>query len=141
MTQGDTTSFGGAATGAGQSPVAAVAGGAFQIILPPLPELSGGGDEMYDSIMSQIEPELMSANLPFLAERYGNETPEAKQEHMERYQRAFEEYDKRSKELNASLDERVRVYMRTAIRSLEGASQSLEEEDIDTLESQMLLAS
>lgn len=44
---------------------------------------------LYDELMQHIEPELTSAELPLLPEKYKNETPEENRERMKRYAFAF----------------------------------------------------
>ena len=61
--------------------------------LPPPPVIPSG-EEMYDQIMSQIEPDLVTAQLPLLKEKYKDETPEQAKARADRYNRAFAEYEK-----------------------------------------------
>ncbi len=51
--------------------------------------------ELYDHLMAEIEPELMSFSIPCLADYYKDETPEEKSEREERYARAFDELIRR----------------------------------------------
>ncbi len=51
------------------------------------------GDEIYDALMSKIEMELITVNLPMLDEQYADETPDERKARYERYQRAYEQYD------------------------------------------------
>lgn len=67
-------------------PAAAVAAGEDELMT---------GEQIYDQIMGEIEPDLTSALYPTLAEKYANETEEEKQTRMDRYEKAFAEYDVR----------------------------------------------
>jgi hypothetical protein len=53
------------------------------------------GEQIYDQIMAEIEPDLTSALYPTLAVKYAGETEEQKQARMARYEAAFAEYDAR----------------------------------------------
>lgn len=53
------------------------------------------GQEIYDAIMAEIQPELTSAIYPTLAEKYKDETEDDRAARMKRYEEAFAEYDKR----------------------------------------------
>ncbi len=67
------------------------------------------GSEIYDSLMSQIEPELVQANLDFLDEPYADETEEERKARYKRYSEAFVKYREAfalwSGELSKSIDE------------------------------------
>lgn len=43
----------------------------------------------YDTLMEQIEPELMTANVPYLELMYKDDTPEQREERLQRYKDAF----------------------------------------------------
>ena len=51
------------------------------------------GDEIYDALMADIEPDLITTNLPHLDEKYAGETPEQKAARMARYEAAYARYD------------------------------------------------
>ena len=51
------------------------------------------GTELYDAIMAEIEPELVSDELLLLEERYANESLQQKHERLQRYQEAFDLYE------------------------------------------------
>jgi len=56
--------------------------------IPIDPSLTG--DEIYDRIMTGIEPELTTEQLPTLSEKYKDETDEQKQARADRYNAAFD---------------------------------------------------
>lgn len=98
------------------------------------------GEEFYDSIMSQIEPELVSTQLPLLDARYAGETDEQKAVRQARYDKAFEEFDRRAAEEMAGLEHEVHAYKVTTMREVEAASRQEEAADMVTLESSILAA-
>jgi hypothetical protein len=61
----------------------------------PMPPVILSGHELYDQIMGGIEPELTTKGRKLAELKYQNETPEQHEERMARYQRAFEEYERR----------------------------------------------
>ena len=52
-------------------------------------------EEIYNLLMRQIEPELVTDMLPQLGELYPDETPAEWKKRQERYQRAFALYEER----------------------------------------------
>ena len=103
---------------------------------PVLPQ----GEEFYDNLMSQIEPELTSAQLPLLEARYAGETDEQKAVRQARYDAAFEEFDRRAAEEMAGLENDVHQYKVRTMREAEDASRQREVADMSMLESSILAA-
>ena len=103
---------------------------------PALPE----GEEFYDALMAQIEPELVSSQLPLLEARYAGETEEQKALRQARYDAAFEEFDRRAAEEMAGLEHDVHQYKVTSMREAEAASREQEATDMSLLESFILAA-
>lgn len=103
---------------------------------PVLPQ----GEEFYDALMAQIEPELTSTELPLLEARYAGETPEHKEARQARYDAAFEEFDRRSAIEMAKLEQDVHAYKVSSMREMEQASRAQETSDIQGLESSILAA-
>ena len=64
---------------------------------------------LYDEIMLQIEPDLVTDQIPLLEERYKDEPENERQARMERYDRAFDAFDTElqnfSDELYARMEE------------------------------------
>lgn len=50
-------------------------------------------EEVYDKLMAEIEPDLMTDAMPHLAEKYEGETEEERTERFARYEKAFEKYE------------------------------------------------
>lgn len=103
---------------------------------PILPQ----GEEFYDALMAQIEPDLVSTQLPLLEARYAGETPEQKEVRQARYDAAFEEFDRRSAVEMAKLEQDVHTYKISSMREMEQASRVEESTDIHGLESSILAA-
>jgi len=99
----------------------------------PAPPTIPTGKEIYDSIMSRIEPELVSRSVSLLQEKYKNENPAQKEERKNRYNRAFVEYGKHYKKFLADLEEELHHYQREAMRSVEAWSRAQEQRKLDTL--------
>ena len=95
------------------------------------------GTDIYDQIMAKIEPELMSAVLPTLTEKYKNETPEQAKSRGERYAKAFEEYDRQYASFVVQLDAKVHAFERQAVASVEKESLKEESSQLSNLESQI----
>ena len=100
--------------------------------LPEPPKIPSG-KEIYDRIMSQIEPELVSNSLPTLQKKYQNEKAAEKEARRVRYNRAFAEYHKRYQKLIIELDQQIHRYQREAMRSVEAWSRSREQAQIEEL--------
>lgn len=56
-------------------------------------------EQLYDALMYDIEPELVTHMLSVLPEIYDRETPEEKQERAKRYAKAFETFSERFGEI------------------------------------------
>lgn len=86
--------------------------------LPALPAVFEG-DGLYDHIMAEIEPELISTVYETLDEKYKNETPEQKAERQARYDKAFTEYERRFALYTNEWNGRLRAFQTNVIRSME----------------------
>jgi hypothetical protein len=95
------------------------------------------GEELYNFLMKDIEPDLLTSQLPLLDERYKNESPEAAAARAARYEKAFAEYEKRLSAYMAELNAKVREYQRTAMQSIEHEERAEEEQKLSGLEQQM----
>lgn len=104
---------------------------------PGLPPLLSG-DALYDFLMSPIEPELTTAVLPTLAQKYEHETLEEKQLRAERYEYAFAEFDRKLHEYQKTCDRQIRDYKRAAIASIEAKAAQLDDVEISEITSLIL---
>ncbi len=93
------------------------------------------GEELYDRLMAEIEPELLTKNLPTLDEKYKGESPEDAKVRADRYDKAFAEYEKRLAEYMGSLKGKVNSYRRTAMQSAEAEDRVHDTDILKTLES------
>jgi len=50
------------------------------------------GTEIYDALMSKIDTDLLTANIPTLDAQYAGETAEEKKVRYERYQESYKKY-------------------------------------------------
>lgn len=92
------------------------------------------GDQLYNTLMARIEPDLTTDQLPLLDEKYKNETPEQAQARASRYEKAFAEYDRQLREYLTELEAKVRQYQASARKSLEHEDRQKEEQDLSGLE-------
>jgi murein tripeptide amidase MpaA len=101
----------------------------------PLPPKIPGGQEAYDMIMRDINPELTSANLQTLDAKYKDETPEQRIKRADRYTKDFEEFAKRSKAFKAKQDTTVSSYkrqLRTATEARAGSGDATRMQDLES---------
>lgn len=96
------------------------------------------GEQLYDALMILIEPELISANIPLLEEKYKNESPVERAARMQKYQKAMEEYDKRYSALIAALNADVAKMKRDGIAAIEKKSATKEVSVLSNIESAIL---
>ena len=85
---------------------------------PPLPPVFQG-DDLYDQIMSEIEPELVSTVYDTLEEKYKNETPDEKAVRQVRYDKAFAEYERRFALYTNEWNNKLRMFQTGVSRALE----------------------
>ena len=83
------------------------------------PPVIPSATEIYDAIMSAIEPDLISSANPLLAEKYSSETDAEKKVRKERYKKAFKEYDAQYTEASKRLMSAVRSYKKDSFVELE----------------------
>jgi predicted S18 family serine protease len=89
-----------------------------QSALPALPPVFEG-DDLYDQIMSEIEPELVSTVYKTLDEKYKNETPEEKALRQARYDKAFTEYQRRFQLYTNEWSGKLRTFQTGVVQALE----------------------
>lgn len=94
-------------------------------------------DDIYDALMQEIEPDLVSAQQATLKVKYADETPEAKAERAARYEAAFTEYDKRYEAFEQELQTKVRMYQKSAMQTVEQNTKDREQDDLTAIESSL----
>ena len=104
--------------------------------LPKPPKIQSGR-EIYDSIMGQIEPELVSSSIPLLRKKYANESQEDKAARRKRYNDAFAKYDEMYEAYIADLDARIHRYKHESMKSIEEYSRNREEHTLEDLSAAM----
>ena len=92
-------------------------------------------DEVYDLLMKDIEPELMSNTVETLQEKYKGESADEAKARAKRYRNAFAEYDRRLAKYIGDLNASTVRNARAAAKSIEQADRALEEFDLAQLES------
>ncbi|MFA6522867.1 MAG: hypothetical protein WCS85_00665 [Candidatus Peribacteraceae bacterium] len=100
----------------------------------PLPPKIPNGQEAYDIIMRDINPELTSANLKTLDAKYKDETPEQRIKRADRYAKDFEEFAKRSKAFKDKQDTTVSSYkrqLRTATEKRAGSGDATRMQNLE----------
>lgn len=103
----------------------------------PIPPTIEEGTVIYDTIMGEIEPDLVSGMAEKLDEKYAGESEEDTKIRMERYAKAFVEYEKRYTEYKEQKDAEVRAFSRDTMRATEGNSAKKEETKLADLETQI----
>ncbi len=104
--------------------------------VPQMPPLLSG-DELYDSIMGSIEPDLLISNMPQVVLEMEHDTQEVKTERIERYNRAFAEYDRRLAEHKQDWDKAYNDYKRASMESLTGFLNAADKDRMTDIERQL----
>lgn len=81
--------------------------------------------ELYDLLMKDIEPELISMSVPLLPAKYRGETKEAAEARAARYAKAFQEYDRQLELYIGNLNASIRKFGRDAASSMETLERSI----------------
>jgi hypothetical protein len=101
----------------------------------PSPLSFSSGEEVYDSIMAEIEPDLTHEQIPLLEEIYKDETPDEKEARSARYRQAFEEYDRRYATFELQLQANVRSFQIAAMKTAESSAHVQDEAGLAHIES------
>lgn len=99
------------------------------------PDAIARGQQIYNQIMNEIEPELMSDVLPTLAEKYKDETSEQAEARRQRYDAAYAEYDKRYAQYMTDMSSKVHTLQRTVRAGIEVDERKEESDELTNLES------
>ena len=92
------------------------------------------GTEVYDSIMANIESDLLSGKIATLDDAYPNETADEKKARYERYAAAFVAYDAEYAKWEQGLSDAVTDYRKTAMKSAEDESKTTDESALSAIE-------
>lgn len=101
---------------------------------------SATGQEIYDLLMAGIEPELITSALPYLEEKYKDETPEQAQERAARYEKAFAEYAKQLGDYMAGMKSGLRKVHLGVMSGFESFDRADDEKLLQSLEQSILAA-
>ncbi len=91
-------------------------------------------EALYDAIMREIEPELLTDMIPYLDELYAYETPEEKQLRAERYERAYELFEQRFQTFAESWMKELQTLKKTMTRSKEQKEGQKEQDALLSME-------
>lgn len=86
------------------------------------------GKDVYDALMGLIEPELVTAELPRLEERFTSDSPDDRKARMQRYAAAFKAYEKAFADYIHRIDEKARSCAKLMRENAE--SRASEEESV-----------
>ena len=92
------------------------------------------GQELYDSIMGHIEPDLTTESLKTLAQKYEGETPEQTATRKRRYDLAFERYDQAYADYVETLHAQAHRYRRQSFDQAELKNREQEGSILDSLQ-------
>jgi len=95
------------------------------------------GQEVYDSIMREIEPDLTFDAVMKLETKYANESAADKKARMERYKKAFVTYQERYKAFQQKQQSDIRLVGRSMQKNVESKSSEMDNSDIQDIESAM----
>ncbi len=84
------------------------------------------GEEIYNSIMREIDPELTTDQIPLLKARYKDATEEENKIREQRYQKSYAAYDKAYATFIKNLKKEVDAYKKQAMKSAENDSRKEE---------------
>jgi len=100
-----------------------------------VPPVIPGGTELYNQIMSDIEMDLTTENMPLLYEKYEGESEADQKVRMARYADAFAEYEKRFEQYQAKQSEEIRSFGNNALAFIENKDRQSDDEALHSLES------
>ncbi|MBI3618903.1 hypothetical protein HY213_02600 [Candidatus Peregrinibacteria bacterium] len=106
-----------------------------QTATPQPPNIPASGKELYNELMGKIEPELVTDQIPLLAEKYKNETHDQAAARAERYNKAYAAYEAAYAAYMQQLSSEVSSYRRNAFGSVEEKDRQKETAVLDDLES------
>jgi hypothetical protein len=98
------------------------------------------GPDLYDQLMGPIEPELTSQELPGLTAKYAQETQAQSAARAERYEKAFEAYQKQLNVFLEGMNRNAQHYQRTAMATTEKQDRTAEQAGLQDLSSQISTA-
>ncbi|TSC80524.1 MAG: hypothetical protein G01um101425_178 [Candidatus Peregrinibacteria bacterium Gr01-1014_25] len=95
-------------------------------------------EEIYDILMAQIDPELVSKEIASIEARHTEESPAQTAARRDRYDKAFVRYDKALEEFSVACTTYARQMQRELLSSLEEIVREDEGNTLQSLESSMM---
>lgn len=92
------------------------------------------GQELFDSIMAHIEPDLTSENLKTLDQKYAGETEDETWTRKQRYELAFERYEQAYSGYVETLQAQANRYRKQSIQKVELEHREKESGFLGTIE-------
>ncbi|MDD3896323.1 MAG: hypothetical protein PHU04_00540 [Candidatus Peribacteraceae bacterium] len=90
--------------------------------------------QVYDALMAQIDPELVTSEIPTLQEKYKGESSEQRKERGERYKKAYGQYESMLAQLTEGISDHTRTQRRGALASAEADSRKEEAAELEKME-------
>lgn len=94
------------------------------------------GTDVYDGIMSDIEPDLVSSMIPLLDMKYAGETSQQNRMRLAKYRAAYEEYGRRFAQWATEMNQLVTKYRKGALKLEEQESRAKEDSALLSIEDQ-----
>jgi hypothetical protein len=98
------------------------------------------GQEIYDALMGQIEPELVSGNLNHLDDRHPGETPEQRRARYRRYDECYAAYDRTFNAWKEKVSTAMSAYRKIVLGKAQQKASVEDAAKLDTIDSQMKAA-
>ena len=92
------------------------------------------GEDLYNFLMRQIEPELTTDILPTLSKKHSHETEEQAKTRADRYSKAFEMYEKCLDTYRTYWTKDLQQYHKEGMTSLQQKNKDSEKEQLSALE-------
>jgi len=98
------------------------------------PPVIPSGEEIYDMLMGEIEPDLVLRNVEELDEKYKDETPEQTKDRADRYRGAWKTYKEKLTEFTSKLSREVSNYTHEQIKIFEAEANEVDEKVLSEIE-------
>lgn len=102
-----------------------------------LPQIPESGLELYDEIMTKIEPDLVSSALPDLAARFSEGDDAATKARAQKYVAAFRTFQAELAAKNNQMKQEVHDFIDESVAIAEAFSAEMEEESMQSIEDQI----
>lgn len=103
----------------------------------PVPPVVMSGAELYNQIMSGIEMDLTTENMPTLDTKYEGESDADQKIRMTGYSEAFAEYQNQFDEYQKKQSEEIRSYGNNAMSYIENQDRATDDDALNSLETSM----